>query len=106
MVPTGHGSPKFFDCRGSNAASAAPPRPLKEGPESTPRSLRHGRAKGGGSNVKHKLTNRWGIQLLGHEFDLADWLEALKPPFDPYVEFHAEQHVLRWSGFEACQTAV
>jgi hypothetical protein len=56
--------------------------------------------------VKHKLTNRWGIELAGHAFDLADWSEALKPSFEPYVEFHAGQHVLRWSGFEACQTAV
>lgn len=28
----------------------------------------------------------WGVGLEGHEFDLLDWRDALKPPFDPWVE--------------------
>lgn len=28
----------------------------------------------------------WGAHLLGHDFDLQDWGDALKPPFDPWVE--------------------
>lgn len=28
----------------------------------------------------------WGAHLEGHEFDLLDWEEALRPPFDPWVQ--------------------
>jgi hypothetical protein len=27
----------------------------------------------------------WGAALGGHQFDLEDWRDALKPPFDPWV---------------------
>ena len=27
----------------------------------------------------------WGVVLGGHAFDLEDWEEALKGPFDPWI---------------------
>ena len=36
----------------------------------------------------------WGIFLKGHQFDLADWLEMLKPPFEPWVERDGNDYVL------------
>jgi len=46
----------------------------------------------------------WGGVLEGHTIDLADWREALIPPFDPWIELwvigDSERHVLRSKGFE------
>lgn len=27
----------------------------------------------------------WGVKLSGHVFDLEDWRDTLKEPFDPWV---------------------
>lgn len=48
---------------------------------------------------------RWGVQILGHGFDLADWEEVLLPPFDPWVDRTGDEYVLRSSRFEALETA-
>ena len=37
----------------------------------------------------------WGIVLGGHAFDLADWKEALKQPFDPWIMETEGRLVLR-----------
>src|SRR4051812_49179956 len=47
----------------------------------------------------------WGVHILGHQFDLADWEAALRPPFDPWVDRNGDQFVLRWSGFDHFETA-
>jgi len=41
------------------------------------------------------MSKRWGAALRGHDFDLQDWGEMLKPPFDPWVEVHGSDTVLR-----------
>src|ERR1700733_308070 len=40
------------------------------------------------------MSKRWGAALHGHDFDLQDWREMLKPPFDPWVEVHGSETVL------------
>lgn len=45
------------------------------------------------------------MQLTGHNFDLLDWEETLKAPFDPWVERVQEMFVLRWSGFDGLDAA-
>jgi hypothetical protein len=57
------------------------------------------------SDLKMDATPKWGVQLLGHPFDLEDWADVLKPPFDPWVERSEGAFVLRWSGFEGLETA-
>ena len=37
----------------------------------------------------------WGAVVTGEPQDLADWTVLLKHPFDPWVELHANQTVLR-----------
>mgnify|MGYP001546321454 CR=1 FL=1 len=32
------------------------------------------------------MIEKWGAKLAGSDFDLSDWREELKEPFDPYVE--------------------
>jgi hypothetical protein len=46
----------------------------------------------------------WGVELDGHPHDLADWEQALKLPFDPWVHRQEDEFVLRWSGFSGLQT--
>jgi hypothetical protein len=41
------------------------------------------------------MPKQWGALLSGHERALCDWREMLKPPFDPWVEVHGPDHVLR-----------
>lgn len=41
------------------------------------------------------MSMRWGAVLRGHKFDLQDWADALKPPFDPWVEVHGPDTILR-----------
>lgn len=41
------------------------------------------------------MSKQWGAVLRGHDDDLEDWRETLKPPFDPWVEVHGPDHVLR-----------
>jgi hypothetical protein len=50
-------------------------------------------------------TPRWAIELTGHTFDIADWGDVLKQPFDPWGERNGETFVLRWSGFHDTDTA-
>lgn len=38
---------------------------------------------------------RWGVHLQGHAFDLADWEQSFKPPFDPWVERRGDDFYLR-----------
>lgn len=49
-------------------------------------------------------TPKWGVQLLGHPFDLENWADALTPNFDPWVERSGDEFVLRWSGFDGLET--
>src|SRR5580704_11959309 len=37
----------------------------------------------------------WGVLLGGDQFDLEDWQEALKPPFDPWVTKTDDGLILR-----------
>ncbi|TFW55798.1 hypothetical protein CT676_38490 [Bradyrhizobium sp. MOS001] len=53
----------------------------------------------------NQTISQWGIQLTGHHFDLLDWEETLKAPFDPWVERMQEIFVLRWSGFDDLDAA-
>jgi hypothetical protein len=50
-------------------------------------------------------TSRWGMHLVGHQFDLADWEEALMSPFDPWVEHKNDMYVLRSSDFDGLQAS-
>jgi hypothetical protein len=43
---------------------------------------------------------KWGVGLRGHGFDLKDWEESLRAPFDPWVERLNEEYVLRSSAFD------
>jgi hypothetical protein len=49
---------------------------------------------------------KYGAKLKGHDFDLADWVETLCEPFDPWVQVvsraYDQLHVLRASAFDAC----
>lgn len=45
------------------------------------------------------MTRQWGALLSGHEFDLEDWLDTLKPGFDPWTERHGADTVLRSATF-------
>ena len=49
---------------------------------------------------------KWGVQLVGQPSDLADWEQALKQPFGPWVDRNGEEFALCWSGFDSCGTAV
>jgi hypothetical protein len=51
-----------------------------------------------------QATTHWGVHLTGHQFDLADWEETLRAPFEPWVERSQEMYVLRWTGFDGLQT--
>jgi hypothetical protein len=46
------------------------------------------------------MSKRWGAVVRGHDFDLQDWREMLKLPFDPWIEVHGPDVVLRPSPFE------
>lgn len=49
--------------------------------------------------------SQWGVHLNGHDFDLLDWEETLKAPFDPWVVRVQEMFVLRWSEFDGLDVA-
>jgi hypothetical protein len=51
------------------------------------------------------MTKRWGAVLRGHDDDLRDWCEMLKPPFDPWVEVHGPDHVLRSASLDGLTSA-
>lgn len=56
-------------------------------------------------------TKKWGIKLEGHSFDLDDWANTLKKPFDPWIEQRhigndePDEFVLHWSGFDNLPTS-
>jgi hypothetical protein len=41
------------------------------------------------------MSKGWGAVVRGHQFDLDDWIDVLKSPFDPWVEVHGPDIVLR-----------
>ncbi len=51
------------------------------------------------------MSNRWGAVLSGHDLDLQDWREMLKPPFDPWVEVRGPDHVLRSASLDGLTSA-
>jgi hypothetical protein len=51
------------------------------------------------------MSKRWGAVLRGHDFDLQDWREMLKPPFDPWVEVHGSDAVLRSASLDGLTSA-
>jgi hypothetical protein len=51
------------------------------------------------------MSKRWGAVLRGHDFDLQDWREMLKPPFDPWVEVHGSDAVLRSESLDGLTSA-
>jgi hypothetical protein len=53
----------------------------------------------------NQTISKWGVHLTGHDFDLLDWEETLKAPFDPWVERVQEMFVLRWSEFDGLDVA-
>jgi len=47
----------------------------------------------------------WGIKLCGHDFDLQDWRDTLREPFDPAVVQQGDDFILRASEFQSCDSA-
>jgi hypothetical protein len=47
----------------------------------------------------------WGAGLLGEPTDLEDWAYTLKEPFDPWVEVHGAETVLRSASFDDLPSA-
>src|SRR3954471_19317475 len=48
-------------------------------------------------NEDSVMKEGWGALLQGEPFDLEDWEHALGAGFDPYVERHGDDYVLRHS---------
>jgi len=42
----------------------------------------------------------WGAVVQGEPTDLEGWVDNLKEPFDPWVEIHGDQTVLRSAAFD------
>jgi hypothetical protein len=51
------------------------------------------------------MSKQWGGVLRGHDFDLQDWREMLKPPFDPWIEVHGSDVVLRSESLDGLTSA-
>ncbi len=51
------------------------------------------------------MSKQWGAVLRGHDFDLQDWCGMLKPPFDPWVEVHGPDTVLRSASLDGLTSA-
>lgn len=51
------------------------------------------------------MSKRWGAVLRGHEFDLQDWRDMLKSPFDPWVEVHGSDTILRSNSLDDLTSA-
>lgn len=47
----------------------------------------------------------WGAAVLGEPTDLEDWTHTLKEPFDPWVEMHGPETVLRSASFDELASA-
>ena len=50
-------------------------------------------------------TKGWGVQLLGHGFDLQDWRDTLKAPFDPWIDQRDDRYFLRTTLFDEAVSA-
>ncbi|HVQ71884.1 MAG TPA: hypothetical protein VMT08_30740 [Bradyrhizobium sp.] len=48
---------------------------------------------------------QWGAAVLGDRADLDQWTSVLKPPFDPWIELHREETILRSASMENLSTA-
>jgi hypothetical protein len=48
--------------------------------------------------------NTWGVKLFGHVFDLEDWRDTLKEPFDPWVLHEGDDFILCASEFQSCNS--
>jgi hypothetical protein len=46
----------------------------------------------------------WGLKLSGHAFDLEDWRDNLKKPFDPWVLYEGGECFLLASEFGSCKS--
>ncbi|WP_407120952.1 hypothetical protein [Bradyrhizobium sp. STM 3561] len=51
------------------------------------------------------MSKSWGAVLRGDDNDLQDWCDMLKPPFDPWVEVHGTDHVLRSASLDDLTSA-
>ena len=60
-----------------------------------------------GGNIGEDAASRiaWGIVLDGHVYDLEDWQEALKHPFDPWVMATEGELILRSSLLDPATTS-
>jgi hypothetical protein len=47
----------------------------------------------------------WGAVVLGEPTDLEDWAHVLKKPFDPWVEMHGTETVLRSASLDELESA-
>lgn len=50
-------------------------------------------------------SRQWGIEINGHDFDLQDWQNQFRPPFDPWVEKHDETYIFRTRRFDGIDDA-
>jgi hypothetical protein len=48
----------------------------------------------------------WGAALLGEPTDLEDWAYTLQEPFDPWVEIHGAETMLRSASFDELESAI
>jgi hypothetical protein len=51
------------------------------------------------------MSKMWGAVIRGEQFDLDDWASVLKEPFDPWVEVHGGDTVLRSKSFDGMSSA-
>jgi hypothetical protein len=54
--------------------------------------------------MSDEAATMWGVSLMGHGFDLKDWEEKLRAPFDPWVERLQEEYILRSSEFDGLES--
>ncbi|HET7021701.1 MAG TPA: hypothetical protein VFI58_13395, partial [Xanthobacteraceae bacterium] len=47
----------------------------------------------------------WGAVVLGEPPDLEDWAQDLKEPFDPWVEMHGTETILRSASLDELGSA-
>jgi hypothetical protein len=63
--------------------------------------------RGAPKGRKSMTTNEtaWGVGLSGDDFDLEDWFDTLKEPFDPWVLHEGDNYILRTFEFQSCKSA-
>jgi hypothetical protein len=54
-------------------------------------------------NSQNEAAHHWGVHLTGHLFDLEDWEDALRSPFDPWVDRMEAMYILRSLSFDGLQ---